>query len=291
MILKWANPPTSVLNAPVYLARANGMLTLPDVEIMPTDTTSGSQHTRALLNGEFDMGHIGAPPLMAALSRTREYALVGTGLLRHPPHSMLVPAGVERLSEVAHQPIGINRRGTCSESILRTLLAGEGIEEPRLRIVEMGSGDEGLKLMRRGELFGAVLWEPYTTTALRETGWTIFAEGRAIWSPSRYCTMIYARRTLAERSPELVRRVLAAYASWVREAQLDQKGAAEQVIEKMPAIPPEDIRGAVMREAPTWCAKTNLDLSLIARALAELEVQAVLPNGFRIDDVIIPLSR
>ena len=290
MIIKWGNPPTSVLNAPVYLARANRMLALPDVEIVPTDTTSGSQHTRALLDAEFDMGHIGAPPLMAALSRTREYALVGTGLLRHPPHSMLVAVGVKRLSDIAHQPIGINRRGTCSESILRTLLAREGIEEADLRIVEMGSGAKGLNLIRRGELSAAVLWEPFATTALREMGWRMFAAGHSVWSPSRYCTMIYARRSLAERSPELVRRVLHAYANWVQAAQLDLKGTAELVIEKMPAIPPEDIRDAVTREAPTWCADTHLDLSLLLRAMAELEVQTVLPNGFRLDDVIIPLS-
>ena len=290
MILKWGNPPASVLNAPVYLARAKGMLTLPEVEIVPIDTASGNAHTRALLNGEFDMGHIGAPPLMSALSRTREYALVGTGLLRHPPHSMLVPAEVNQLSEIVNQPIGINRRGTCSHSILRTLLARERINESHLQLVEMGSGAEGLSLIRRGELSGAVLWEPFTTTALREMGWKIFSAGRAIWFPPRYCTMIYARRSLAERSPELVRRVLRAYASWVQAAQLDLDSAAEHVVERMPGIPPEDIRSAIAREAPTWRSDTNLDLGLISRAIAELEVQAVLTENFSLDDAIIRLG-
>ncbi len=290
MTLKWGNPPTGVLNAPVYLARAEGMLTLPEADIAATDTASGGQHARALLDARYDMGHIGAPPLMAALSRTRNYVLVGTGLLRHPPHSMLLPAGVKKLGEIKGRPIGINRRGTCSHSILRTLLAREGMNESEVRIVEMGGGPQGLDSIRHAELTAAVLWEPYTTTAIRELGWEIFAAGASVWSPSRYCTMIYARRSLVDQAPDLVVAVLRSYSGWVRAAQLDQKAAAEQVIREMPTVPAEDVRSAIAREAPAWCPNTSLDRSLLDRAIRELEVQSVLSDGFRLDDVIAQLS-
>ncbi len=291
MTLKWGNPPTGVINAPVYFARANGMLTVSESEIVSTDTANGNEHARALLETRYDMGHIGAPPLMAALSRTRDYLLIGTGLLRHPPHSLLLPAGVKNLGEIKGRSIGINRRGTCSHSILRTLLAREGMNESQVRIVEMGGGPQGLDSIRQAELAATILWEPYTTTAMRELGWKIFAAGASVWSPSRYCTLIYARRSLVDQKPELVIAVLRSYAGWVRAAQLDQEGAAEQVIRQMPKVPAGDIRNAIAREAPTWSPDTSLDRSLLDRAIGELEVQSVLSAGFRLDDVIAQLRR
>jgi ABC-type nitrate/sulfonate/bicarbonate transport system substrate-binding protein len=290
LILRWGNPPTGVLNAPVYLAHVNGGLTVAETAIVATDTADGDQHTRALLNDNYDMGHIGVPPLMAALSRTRDYALVGTGLLRYPPHSMLLPAGVKHLGEIRGRPIGINRLGTCSHNIVRTLLAREGMNESQVRIVELGGGLQNLDSIRRAELAAAVLWEPYTTTAIRELGWEIFAAGASMWSPSRYCTVIYARRSLVDQAPDLVVAVLRAYAGWVRATQLDQKAAAERVIREMPMVPADDIRSAVAREAPGWCPDTSLDRSLLERAIGELENQSVLADGFQLDDVIAPLS-
>ena len=273
-------------NAPVYLARADGGLQVGETEIVATDTANGKQHSNALLDGIYDIGHIGAPPLMAALSRTREYALIGTGLLRYPPHSMLVPSGVKGLRDLQRRAIGINRRGTCSHSMVRTLLAREDMDESQVRLVELGAGLQNLDTIRQAELAAAVLWEPYTTTAIRDLGWEIFAAGANIWNPSRYCTLIYARRSLVDEAPDLVNAVLGAYAGWVRAARLDQQAAAERVIDEMPAILAEDIRNAVAREAPGWCPDTKLDRPLLERAIGELEVQSVLADGFRLDDVI-----
>lgn len=289
MTLKWGNPPTGVINAPVYFALAKGMLAISEADIVATDTANGSEHARALLDSKFDMGHIGAPPLLAALSRTRDYLLVGTGLLRHPPHSLLLPAGVKGLGEIKGRSIGINRRGTCSHSILRTLLAREGMDESQVLIVEMGGGPQGLDSIRQAGLAAAVLWEPYTTTAIRELGWEIFVAGASVWAPSRYCTMIYARRSLVDQEPDLVVAALRSYAGWVTAAQRDQKGAADQVIREMPTVPAEDILSAIAREAPTWSPDTRLDRSLLDRAIGELEVQSVLSAGFRLDDVIAQL--
>ena len=289
MILNWGNPPTGVQNAPVYLARAHGMPTLPGIDIVATDTANGARHARALLHGKFDMGHMGAPSLMAALSRTPDYALVGTGLLRHPPHSMLVPPRVNKLWDLRGQPVGINRRGTCSHSILRTLLAREAMDESQVRVVEV-SHLGSLNSMRQNKLAAAVLWEPYATVAMHELGWKIFAPGASVWSPSRYCTMIYARRSLLDEDRDLVAAVLKSYSSWVRAAQLDLEGAAEQVILELPTVAPEDIRGAIARDAPSWCADTSLDRSLLDRVIGELQIQSMLPDGFRLDDVVAPVS-
>lgn len=286
--LKWANPPTGVLNAPVYLAQTDGAIRLADADIVVTDTANGSQHTQALVQGRYDMGHIGAPPLMAALSRTREYALVGTGLHRHPPHSMLVADGVGRFGRLRGKPIGINRRNTCSHSIVRTLLAREGMDESDVRLLELGGDIQSLESIR--QLSAAVLWEPYTTTAIRALGWKVFAAGASIWSPSRYCTMLYARRRLLEESPDLVIAVLAAYAGWVRTAQADQEASARAVISRLPRTPAEDVRAGVAREAPAWSSDTSLDHGLLERTVGELEVQSVVSPGFRLDDAIVSLG-
>ena len=288
MILNWGNPPAGVQNAPIYLARAHGKLTLPGIDIVAIDTANGREHAHVLLEGKFDMGHIGASSLMLALSRTRDYALVGTGLLRHPPHSMLVSADVKELWDLRGRPVGINRPGTCSHSILRTLLAREGMDESQVRVVEMGCLGT-LSSIRQDKLAAAVLWEPYATVAMRELGWKVFSGGANVWSASRYCTMIYARRSFLDQASDVVATVLKSYSRWVRAAQLDLEGAAEQTILEMPTVPAEDIRIAIARDAPSWCLDTSLDRNLLQRAIGELQVQSMLPDGFRLDDVIAPV--
>ena len=286
-VLRWGNPPAGVQNAPVYLGLSTGELGGPDIVVEASDNASGAEHTQALLDGAFDIGHLGAAPLMAALARTKEYAIVGTGLLRHPAQSLVVAPGVRGLRELRGKTVAINKRGTCAHSMLLTLMMREKMGEEELGLTTLGDAPAIVEGIRRGEVTAAVLWEPYTSMVLRETGWKVLTEGRRIWTPSRYCMMIYARRTLAVEAPVHIAGVLGAYGTCVRSAQGNTRAVADALIERMPHVPAEDVRSAVIREAPFWSADTTLDRGLLDRVIGELEVQAVLMAGFTLDDVII----
>lgn len=276
-------------NAPVYRGVADAALAgAQGVSIEVTDTASGSAHARALVDGAFDLGHIGVAPLVAALGRTRSHVIVGTGLLRHPPHSLIAPPGVHGLREVAGRPVALNSRGTCSEQIFLALLAREHLRPDEVAMAALGDAPAIVSAIRRDEIGAAILWEPYTSMVLRELGWTVLVEGAEVWTPSRYCTLLYARRTLVEESPALVAAVMRAYAGCVRASQQDTASAAQAVVARMPHVPATDIRQAVVHEAPRWCADTSLDRDLLGRALEEPEVQARLVDGFRVAEAILP---
>ncbi|MBH62629.1 MAG: hypothetical protein CL569_09305 [Alphaproteobacteria bacterium] len=82
--LHWGNPPNGTYNAPIHLGLQRDAFGSPDLLIDTRDNRNGAEYTQALLAGEFDMGHIGTPPLFAALAETDAYVIVGQGVVRHP---------------------------------------------------------------------------------------------------------------------------------------------------------------------------------------------------------------
>ncbi|MDP3766996.1 MAG: hypothetical protein Q8S13_03195 [Dehalococcoidia bacterium] len=84
--VRWGNPPTGVYNTPIYLGRERGRFGA-RVAVDVRDNRTGADYTEALVAGEFDMGHMGTPPLFAALARTDAYVVVGQGLSGSRPSS------------------------------------------------------------------------------------------------------------------------------------------------------------------------------------------------------------
>ena len=128
-VLNWGNPPTGTYSAPVYLGLQRQMFGPSDLQVTVRDNVNGAEYTQALLAGEFDMGHMGTPPLFAALAQTDAYVIVGQGVVRYPCFWVVAPAEVMSFRELAGKSIGLNKRQTCSHSIIRTLLDWEGLDE------------------------------------------------------------------------------------------------------------------------------------------------------------------
>jgi ABC-type nitrate/sulfonate/bicarbonate transport system substrate-binding protein len=210
--LRWGNPPSGIHNAPMYLGCKTGTFTLPGVQIETRDNLTGADYTQELLAGGYDMGHIGTPPLFAALTRSQEYTIIGQGLVKYPPFYVMAPATTGSLRELAGQVVSLNKLRTCPHSIIRTLLRWEGMAEDQIQLVSLVEGEAIVESIRRGDSAAAVLWEPYVSYVERVFGWKILAEGRTVMLPSNYGILVYARRSLLAAQPELVRNVLAAYA-------------------------------------------------------------------------------
>jgi len=291
-LIRWGNPPTGIHNTPIYLGLKTGAFAIPGVHIEARDNLSGADYTEALVAGAHDMGHIGTPPLFAALARTQEDVVVGSGLVRYPPFYLMAPAPVRSLRDLAGQGITLNKLRTCPHSIIRTLLRWEGMEEDQVQMTTLVEGEAIVEAIRRGDTAAAVLWEPYVSYVERVLGWKVLAEGRTTMVPSNYGILLYVRRSLLTSQPALVTRLLAAYADSVRTAQQGLAAAAATVQERMPQVPLEDVESSLRREAPYWSADTRLDFRLLDRVMGELEIQTVVPERFVLTDFLaeVPLA-
>jgi hypothetical protein len=155
-LIRWGNPPTGVHNTPIYLSLQTGTFKVPGVQIEARDNLTGADYTEALVAGTYDMGHIGTPPLFAALVRTQKYQIVGLGLVQYPPFYLMAPASVSSVRDLAGQVVTLNKLRTCPHSIIRTLLRWEGMEEDQVRLATVVEGEaivcrvESDPSMRRG---------------------------------------------------------------------------------------------------------------------------------------------
>lgn len=127
--LHWGNSPVGTYTAPVFLGIARGIFGPPGVRVETTENLTGADSTEAVVAGRFDMGHLGSPPLFAALARTDEYVIVGQAIMRSPCFYVVAAPGICSVRQLRGKTVALNKLRTCPHSIIRTLLRWEGMGE------------------------------------------------------------------------------------------------------------------------------------------------------------------
>lgn len=288
--LRWGNSPVGTYTAPVFLGIARGVFGPPDLRIETTENLTGADYTEAVVAGRFDMGHIGTPPLLAALARTDEYVIVGQAIMRSPCFYLVAAPGITSVRQLKGKTVALNKLRTCPHSIVRTLLRREGMREGDVTLATLVEGARINEAIGRGDVAAAVNWEPYVSQAERAFGWHILADGREVIDPSNYGYMLYARRRLVAEQPALVRAVVAGYAASVRYAAEHLAEAAETLYGRLPSVAPEDIDRALRRDAVSWNWDPRIDPDFLDRVLAELKAQEVIPPDFDVTRFVVRLE-
>jgi ABC-type nitrate/sulfonate/bicarbonate transport system substrate-binding protein len=285
--LHWGLSPTGVYSAPVYLALQRGAFGPSGLTVEVSDNITGADYTENLVAGKYDMGHIGTPPLFAALARTDEYVIVGQAVMRQACFYVIAPPAVRSLRDLRGQVIALNKLRTCPHSIVRTLLREDGMTENDVTLRTLVDGWVINEAIGRGEVAAAVNWEPYVSQAERQYGWHVIGDGRTVIDPPNYGYLIYARRSLVADEPQLVTAMVRAYSEAVRYAMAHADEAAATLYGRIPGIEAIDIDLGLRRDMAGWTWDTRLDPAFIDRVMAEMREQAVVSAGF---DVRLVLS-
>ena len=85
MRILWGCSPRGLYNYGVRIGQARGILTYPGTTCELFENLTGADYTELLVEGRFDLGTCGTPPLFAALERTDEYAVVASANNLYPP--------------------------------------------------------------------------------------------------------------------------------------------------------------------------------------------------------------
>ena len=282
-VLNWGNPPNGTYSAPIHLGLKRGAFGPPDLRVVARDNVNGAKYTQALLAGEFDMGHMGTPPLFAALAQTDDYVIVGQGVVRYPCFWVVAAPDVTSVRDLVGTSVGLNKRRTCSHSIIRTLLAGEGLDESAVDLQILVDYVRITETIGSGALSAAVLCEPYVSYAERMYGWRVLVEGRRVIDPSNFGICVFARRRLVEDQPDLVARLVEDYGNSVRYAMDHMDEATRVLYGRFPEYLPVDIDHAVRRDTPNWTSDTTIDEDFLAVVLRELKDQSIVPPDFMLD--------
>ena len=280
---QWGNSPIGTYAAPIFLALARGAFGPPGLRVEVTNNLTGADYTENVVAGRYDMGHMGSPPLFAALARTDAYAVVGQAVMPTACFYLIAPPEVRSVAELRGKVIALNKLRTCPHSIVRTALRQAGLDEADVTLRTLVEGTHINEAIARGEVDAAVNWEPYISQAERRFGWRILADGRSVIAPPNYGYLLYARRALLRRDPGLVAHMIRDYAAAVQYAVEHLDEAAATLEGRIPGITRDDLDRALRRDTPSWTWDTRLDRAFLDRILVELRAQAVVGADFEME--------
>ncbi len=198
---------------------ARGLAPLP-VDAKPFN--AGPEAMEALFAGSLDACYVGPAPAINAYLRSRGEALVivagaaldGAGLV------VRKDAGIAAPADLHGKKLASPQLGNTQDVALRMYLADHGLQSNDrggdVQVLPLANADI-LTLMKRGQLDGAWVPEPWTSRLVDEAGGRLLVDERERW-PNRHfpTTVLVVTRRLAHEHPELVQKLVRAHVATVR---------------------------------------------------------------------------
>jgi ABC-type nitrate/sulfonate/bicarbonate transport system substrate-binding protein len=164
-------------------------------------------------SGQLQMGEIGSPPGVTAISRGARFKVVGSGLRRKAHMYFGARPGLNTWEDLKGKRIGMLSRGSCPEWFVRAMLVARGLD-PENHLVYVGLSDEYpriIEVMKEGRIDAGIMVEP--NMAMGETQGVINCWGAVYDEPTLppFQWIVHvARPDFIESQPELLRAVLRA---------------------------------------------------------------------------------
>ena len=213
---------------PAHLAEAAGLFAAEGLEVEWVDVGAGSKQVASVIGGSATMTMLGMQPAVTASERGAELVAFAALFNKYPIQVVVHPEVMKRIGLKSNMPIdekvkrlagltiGITGVGSSSDSVIRSLFLGRGMDPDKvLRIQPMGGPVAMLAALERRATDGAMLSAPQAQIA--EAG----GYGQTAIDPLTgevpelngvpYTAMITARETLG-RHPELITKATRALA-------------------------------------------------------------------------------
>lgn len=285
MKIKWGLSPRGLFNMGVYLGKAKGIFEVPGTECTLFENLTGADYTEELIKGSFDMGTCGTPPLLAALEKTEEYAVIGTAVCNCPPFYLIAGNSIEKVEDLKGKVISINKFRTCPDSVIRQLLTSANVPFASVKVVELITSPKQIEAIENKEIQAALMWEPFVSYAERVFNWHILVDCSKVILPSNYAYLIYARRALLETKPDLIRNYVTAYKNSIQYAK-DNVDELLKLDYPYDYATDEDLERAIKREVPFWNTNHVFDKLIGRTAENDLKKQEVISPNFSLDSFV-----
>lgn len=208
---------TNLTHAPLLAGLGSGRIAraLAPVAVETRVFRAGPRVTEALLGDAIDVGTAGPAAIVIHHAR---HASAGGGLrvlsgCASGGASLVVArgSGITKPGDVRGKRLAVTQIGTTQDVALRTWLRAHGLVDAAaggdVTVVAI-AGSVILDQMRRGDVHGAWLAEPWATRIVRDLGATRLVDERDLWPDRAFATAALAAR--ADRSDDSSIRALAA---------------------------------------------------------------------------------
>ncbi len=166
--------------APFYRAIEQGYFKEQGIEVEPVVMASGGASIDGVLSGDIDIAFASYPaPLLAQSKKVADFKIVADALAAKPGHIVVVaPPGspLKKASDAPGKKIAITARNTMTDLAPMSVLETQGVDFSTVQFVPMPF-PEMIPAMERGAVDGAVVVEPWVTTAMKKIGATPVFDG------------------------------------------------------------------------------------------------------------------
>ncbi len=212
---------------------------------------AGPQAMEALFAGELDLAYVGSGPAINAYARSRGQALRVIAGAAGGGAALVVRAasGISAAGQMGGRRLATPQLGNTQDIMLRAYLKEIGLaphdQGGSVQVMPMANPDI-LSLMRRGEIDGAWVPEPWVTRLLREADGRVLIDERDLWPQRRFTTaVVVVSQAFLGRHPDLVKKFLQAHVDltlWIRDNPQEAQRQVNAQLGKLLGKPlPEEV--------------------------------------------------
>ncbi|TCN26049.1 sulfonate transport system substrate-binding protein [Mesobacillus foraminis] len=147
------------------------------VKVTWNEFASGPPHFEALASGRIDFGAVGGTPVIAGQSGNVDFKAIAVTSDGKKGNSIVIPKGssIKELKDLKGKKIGV-AKGSSAYNFLYLALDRAGLSDKDIEVIQL-QPDEARPALDNGSIDAWSIWEPYTTTAVYQTGAKVLVTG------------------------------------------------------------------------------------------------------------------
>ena len=207
---------------PLYLARELGHLDLGAVQLV--EYPSASEVLRAYRNQAIDGMVISLDELFSlAVDGLQPRAILVVDV-SHGADAVVGRRGMRSMHDLEGRPVAVES-GALGAFVLSRALALNGMQPADVRVVHLESNEQP-GAFEKGQIDGAVTFDPYRVQLLRSGATTLFDSTQI---PGEIVDLVAVRASVLEKQPNAVRALLSGWFAALEYMKLDPKDAARRM--------------------------------------------------------------
>lgn len=275
---------TACDHSPFYLADQLGYYRKAGLSVDLRVIPSNTEIVEAAQRGDLQMGAIPVSSAIAAIAHGAPIVIVA--MTGRGSDGLLVRAndGIAGLADLRGKKIGAVR-GSILDILLRNSLKGAGLDpEQDVELVYFTQLPDMIAALKTGQIDAASNTEPFMTQA-EQAGWAqVLHRYTSDW-PDHPCCVVFARRDLTERHPELVEAVLRLHVQAVEYANAHPAETAQAIARVLQGFEPQLVEASLAPEKMRIDYRFDpAELARMARDMYEMGMIERLPSAEELAD-------
>ena len=196
-------------NLPVHAGIEAGIFARHGLALETAYTPGSSYLSRALRDGQYDIGHTGADDVIAAVENNDGADLFMFMGLHNGLFTLVGAPDCASIDALLGRTIGVDARTSGFVLVLESMLHARSLAGGDYRLIEIGGWESRYRALMEGKIAATLLTEPFLSKAL-EAGYHLLARDFEM-IPSYQGTCGAASRRWAEQHPDRLVRYIRAY--------------------------------------------------------------------------------